>query len=107
MGKKKTRKKREVNKTAAVAELLASKKNASPKELAEALNAKGIDISAAYVSTIKTNLKKKKGRKAGRGRRSGGDEVSLATLVEAKKLAEKLGGVEVAKQALDALARLQ
>lgn len=108
-----------VNKTAEINKYLAESPNASPKEVAEALSARGIEISAAYVSTIKSNAKRKTksagGAGGGRGRRgrrpaaAAGAPVGgslIDTLIKAKKLAEELGGVDEARRILDALARL-
>lgn len=102
------------NKTQAIKAALAASPNRSPKEIAAELNQQGVDASPGYVSTIKSKLK----LKAGSGRRtkkSSGkaattaaetDNVSLATLVQAKKLADQLGGVEQARKMLTALSKL-
>lgn len=59
--------KRKVNKSEAVRELIAEGKG-SPKEIATLLNKKGVKVSAAYVSNIKTQMSKK-GSKVTKGRR--------------------------------------
>ena len=51
--------------------------------------------------------KKKRGRKPQGAAAAVADSFSVAALVGAKKLAEQLGGVDQAKAALDAIARLQ
>ena len=56
---KKTAPKSGVNKTQEIKKALAATPGKSPKEISEALTAKGIEISPAYVSKIKTNLKAK------------------------------------------------
>lgn len=101
------------NKSQAIRDALNSKRGIKPQEVVEILATQGIETTAAYVSTIKSNTKKKKnaGRKtAGPGRppktRSTGDSFSVETLLAAKKMAEKLGGVDQAKAALDAISRL-
>ncbi|MBI2826528.1 MAG: hypothetical protein HYX69_17785 [Planctomycetia bacterium] len=74
-----------------------------------ALKAKGTTVSSAQVSNIKASLRKRKGRrgrKAGAVSRDANGTVSLDLLLEAKKLADRIGGVEVAKRLLDALHRL-
>ncbi len=48
--------KRKVNKTAMIRDYMAKHPNAGPSEVAEALRA--LKISVAYVSNVKTNLKK-------------------------------------------------
>lgn len=78
--------------------------DAKPKEIAEALKKRGIDIKPQYVSTIKTLDKNRSGKK-GKRRGSKGSG-SFETLLQAKRLAEQLGGVELAREALDALAKL-
>jgi hypothetical protein len=51
-----------VNKSQAIRDALEAHPDKSPSEIAEALKAKGLDVSAQYVSTIKSNAKVK-GRK--------------------------------------------
>ena len=85
--------------------------SAGPKEIAKALGADGYKLTAGYVSTIRSLDKKRKRRgKVRRGRPAGkpssGGKDFVAVLLEAKKLASKLGGVEKAKAALDALVKL-
>ena len=58
-------------KSAAIREELKKSRNGSPTEVAEKLNKKGVQVTAAYVSTIKASDKRKaksgkRGRKAGR-----------------------------------------
>jgi hypothetical protein len=82
--------------------------DARPKDVIAALAAKGIKVSSAQVSNIKAKLGGKRKRKAGRkARASSNGAVSLAALLDAKRLAQKMGGVEQAKRALDVLVRLQ
>ena len=63
---------------------------------------------------LSTDRRKKKGKKKGRRRQApakaskqSGDLVLVADLLKAKQLAEQLGGVEKAQQALRALSKLQ
>jgi hypothetical protein len=66
------------------------------------------------VSTIKFNMKKKRGKGRATGRRKAvarktaadGEMISVTALLNAKKLVEKLGSVEKAKTALDALSKI-
>ena len=86
--------------------------NARPKDVIAALAAKGIKVSSAQVSNIKSKLGGKPRRKAGRKAHSSSSSssngaVSLAALLDAKRLAQKMGGLEAAKRALDVLVRLQ
>jgi hypothetical protein len=101
-----------VSKTQAVKDYLATHRKATPKEISAALKEQGIDVPPTYVSGIKTSLKKKGRRKAEDSETAAAkkpvaeDKISMSALLEAKKLAEKLGGVEKAKRAISALAQL-
>ena len=121
MAKKKVTKKRTakkaapksgVNKTQEIKKALAATPDKSPKEISEALTAKGIEISPAYVSTIKTNLKakmgapKKKATKKRAPKVAPATDISFEQLKKAKEMAQQLGGAEKAKEALAALAQL-
>ncbi len=48
-----------VNKTKAVHDYMRAHPKSKPAEIAAALQQEGIDITAGYVSTIRTNMKKK------------------------------------------------
>jgi hypothetical protein len=62
------------------------------------------------VSTVLSNDKRKsgKGRRGKRGGRRGAPRADkgLATLIQAKKLSDQMGGIEPARKALNALAKL-
>ena len=111
--KKKTAKKKKVNKSAAIRDFMAKKPSAGPTEVSRALTKKGIKVSPSMVSNVKATAEKKKGRRGRppgkkRGRKpQATDKISVAVLVSAKKLADQLGGIEKAKAALDAIAKLQ
>ena len=97
------------SKSKAIRDYKAANDGAGPKAIAEALAKDGIKVSAGFVSTVLSNARKKsrKGRRGGRGGRpavAGG--ASLRQLVLAKRLAEKMGGVNEARQALNLLAKL-
>ena len=93
---------------------------AGPTAIAEALTKEGHKVSPAFVSTILSNAKKggkaaaapkaKRGRKPGSGKKAApaaaASSSSLDTLLQAKKLADQMGGIEKAKAALDTLAKL-
>ena len=100
----------EVNKSEAIRNYLSEQPKAGPKEITEVLGKSGIVVTPSFVSTIKTAVNKKKGgrkkRSAGGGR-STSDRFSMSMLVQAKKLADNMGGVEKAKDAVNALARLR
>lgn len=109
---KRGKSKRDVNKTQEIKAILDADANATPKAISATLAEKGIEASPAYVSTIKSKLKKTGGATAiGRGRggrraKAAGDNISISTLVEAKRFADKMGGVDKLKAAIDALAKL-
>ena len=114
MAKKATPKKRvpkqKVNKSQAIRDYCEANPDAGPTETAAALKKQGIKVSTAMVSTVKTQAKKKKGRgrkKAAGGAKPASDKIALSSLIQAKKMAESLGGVEKAQTALAALAKLQ
>lgn len=108
------------SKSALIKEELAKDPNASPSGIADKL--KEHDVTAAYVSNIKQTMKagsksggksrpaakrkKKAARAASTAPAAKSDKVSVDDLVKAKKLADELGGVDVAKQMLDAVAKL-
>lgn len=97
-----------VNKSQAIREYFAEHPDAKPKAAAEALAEKGIVVSAAFVSTIRSTAKRKGGRPVGRpGRKPGiATDSSLETLIQAKKLADQMGGVDAARRALGSLERI-
>jgi len=105
------------SKSDAVRAYLAAHRDASPNDVAAALRKKGIRISTSLASQIKYS----KGTKAGRprGRRGpgrprmtnarasrNGAALDVGALLEAKRLAERMGGIKKAREALAVLARL-
>jgi arginine repressor len=90
-------------------------KRIRPRDVIAALAAEGITVSFAQVGQVLKNL----GMRRRRGRRGAGassvmrgsatpasETISLQALMAAKRLADQLGGVQAAKQAMDALAKL-
>jgi hypothetical protein len=98
----------EVNKTKAIKKYLAAHPKEAPAAVATALTAQGVSVSASYVSATKFKMKaaRRAARKAAPAQAPASDTISLAALLEAKKLIAKLGSVEQAKQAIAALAQL-
>src|SRR5690349_16421397 len=94
-----------INKSAAVREYLKAHPDQGPKVVAETLTAKGIAVTAAYVSTIKTKgdkpTGKKRGRKPGsknkatRGDGAGNGDV-LSVIKLARQFVDAAGGTEMA-----------
>jgi hypothetical protein len=106
------------NKSDSIRAYFADHPHAGPTEVVQALSAQGVEVSVALVSAIKGKLKGKKGK---RGRKKGPaaktqrgaktragshEKVSLNMLLAAKKLANQLGGIAKARQALDLLSKL-
>lgn len=82
--------------------------NAKPKAISEGLASAGVKVTPVYVSTILSSERRKSGKGKRRGRRSAAQNSGdvLANLVLAKKLADKMGGIESARAALDTLAKI-
>lgn len=109
-----------VNKSAAIREQFAALGNdAASKDVIAALAAQGIEVSSAHVANERARQAQKaqragmpnfgvrrRGRPAGSGASAATGSLEQ-TLMEAKRLADRVGGVDEAKKALDILARLQ
>lgn len=110
MARKKAAAKSDVNKSQAIRDYLKAHRGAKPQAVAAALTEQGIKVTPQTVSTVKFNMKKKKGRKKPAARKAapsgGNDAVSMSALLDAKKLVDKIGSIEKTKQALDALSKL-
>jgi hypothetical protein len=111
------------NKSKEIREYKQANPSHGPKQIAEALSAKGLDVTAQFVSTVLTNSKKKtkigkpgrpkgsKNVKRGPGRPpkaapSSGNGVSLDSLLLVKRIVAEVGGIDKARSALTALERL-
>jgi hypothetical protein len=94
-------------KSASIRNYKAEHPRAKPKEIAEALTRSGEKVTAAFVSTVLSN-DRRRGRKRKGGRKPGRVSAvnSYNHLVQAKRLADQMGGVAKAKAALDALAKI-
>jgi len=76
--------------------------DARPRDVIAALKASGVTVTSAQVSTLRSKL-------TTNGHSTGkvvGGAVAFEHLLAAKQLAERLGGVEAARRALDSFARL-
>ena len=96
--------KRANSKASKIRAALAERPDAKAKEIVEALAAQKVKVSAAQVYMVKsasgktaTRNGKPKAKKSASGYES---------LVQAKKLADAMGGVEKARAAMDVLAKL-
>ncbi len=114
------------NKSQAIRDYYAAHPDAKPKEIAAELKKAGIDVSAAFISTIRStsmgkSKKKKTGKSAGRpvGRPASGrspgrpaasskksGNISIESLIKAKALVKELGGIDNVMTTLAALKRL-
>jgi hypothetical protein len=108
-----------ISKSQAVRDYLAEHPTAMPKEIAPAVkSAHGLDVSPQMISMIKSKLGKK-GRPrrhkagvdgaapaSGAGRKKNSARFTIEDLITAKKLAQTMGGIPRAQEALAALARL-
>jgi len=98
------------SKAQAIRDVLTEKgRDAAPKDVIAILAQKKIKVSAAQVSNLKADLARKAGDyTAKRGRRSAkvNGDLTLSTLMAVKAMADKLGGVEKTRRALEALVQL-
>jgi len=126
MAKKKTTRKKTVekvapksgvNKAEEIRKALAAAPEKTTREISEMLTAKGIAVSPAHVSTVKSNLKakakkkkvaakKKVARKKHTPQATPSEEITFEQLRMVKELAQQLGGTQKAQEALAALADL-
>ncbi len=105
------KKKAGVNKSQAIRDHLAKQPDDGPKAIVVALRKKNIKVTEALVSNVKYvksgKKKRRRKKKAATTQRTVSDKISISTLVQAKKMADQLGGIEKAKTALAALTKLQ
>ncbi len=102
-----------VNKSKVIRDFANKNSSATPKEIVAKLAEQGLELTPQFVSTVLSNARRKEGKPAkrgrGRGRPAGTTKTALAGvegIIQAKKFAEKLGGVDAAKAALDALSQI-
>jgi len=104
------KKKAGVNKSQAIRDHLAKHPDDGLKAIVAALGKKKIKVTESLASHVKytsAGKKKRRKKKAATTQRTVSDKISISTLVQAKKMADQLGGIEKAKTALAALAKLQ
>lgn len=80
-----------------------------PRDVIAKLAEQGVNVSSAQVSTVLSSMGAKRKRRGARRPavvETVASTLTLESLIAAKKLADHLGGVGVAKQAVDALAKL-
>ena len=102
------------NKSEAIRKYSQENPDAGPKDISAGLAKEGVKVTPAFISTVLSN-DRRRARKGGRrkaGRRPGPRAAGAAgrdplqALLQAKRLAEQMGGVAKARAALDALARI-
>jgi hypothetical protein len=101
-----------VNKAALIREALEKLGIDAPaKAVQEFAAAQGAEVAAAQISNIRTKIKdgggKKRGRKAKATTTNGEASVTASDLIQARIMADKVGGVERAKVLLDLLNKLR
>ena len=106
------KKKAGVNKSQAIRDHLAKQPDDGAKAIVAAMRKKEIKVTEGLVNNVKYALagkkkKKRRKKKAATTQRTVSDKISISTLVQAKKMADQLGGIEKAKTALAALTKLQ
>ena len=100
------------NKSEAIRDYYKANPQAKPKEVASELKKKGIQVTPAFVSTIRSTSKKKNGvigrpgRPVGSTTKRSNGEVSYESLLQAKKIVDQMGGIDEARNALTALENL-
>jgi hypothetical protein len=116
------KKKADVNKSLEIRTFMESNPKAKPREVVAALKERGIDVSAQFVSTVKSNSvkgvgTKRRGRPAGSTKRAAaaakpaatrksGGSVSVDSLLKVKRVVKELGSIEETKAALATLEQL-
>ena len=85
------------NKAAKIRAILEGNPDATAKEIVATLAAQRVRVTPAHVYNLKSKMGKPQ---------ASGSAGSYARLIQAKKLADAMGGVEKAKAALDVLAKL-
>lgn len=99
MAKKKT----SVNKSALIREFIG--KGLSPKEVMAAMKKKGHTVSAAYVSTVKSNSKPKS-KTATKPKVAKSHTLVASDLMKAKTFVDGVGGIKKAKELVEMLEKL-
>ena len=106
------KKKAGINMSQAIRDHLADHPDDGAKAIVAAMGKKKIKVTEGLVNNVKYALAGKKKKKRRKKRTTTtqstvSDKISISTLVQAKKMADQLGGIEKAKTALAALTKLQ
>jgi len=113
------------SKSQAIRDYYEANPKAKPKQVASDLVAQGFDVTPQFVSTVRSNAKRKTKKKASRrgrpatkktarrvGRPSGRtagtqSEVSIDSLIKVKSIVDEMGSVNQARKALETLSKLR
>jgi hypothetical protein len=87
-----------MKKAARIRTILKRKPDASAKEIIATLAAKRVRVTPAHVYQLKAKMSRPKARRQSAN--------GYATLIQAKKLADSMGGIAKAREALAVLAKL-
>jgi len=90
--------KRADSKAAKIRAVLAERPDAKAKEVVETLKAQKVKVTTAQVYNVKAT--------SGNGKPAAKKASGYESLIQAKKLADALGGVDKARAAMEVLARL-
>ncbi len=95
-------------KSQAIRDYLSQNPGAMPKDIIAGLKAQGTKVSPALVSNVKYGGNMVKATKKAVGRKpASAAAITADDLMQAKELADQLGGVGKAKEALETLERLR
>jgi len=96
---------KQVNKSAAIRDVLAKDPSRKPQAIVQALACQGTEVSAAFVSQVKLKMRHRGARRTKRVAATGLSQFSGSDLIESKRLIDKLG-VAKARAAIELLAKL-
>ena len=96
-------------KTSVMREFLKKKPKASVKAMQGRLRKAGFEDpgSTAYMHNLKSTILNPRRKRAKPKQRRGGQEILVADVMEVKQFVDRLGGIDQAREALDALQRLR
>jgi hypothetical protein len=96
---------RSESKAAKIRALLAERPEAKAREIVDALAAQKVKVSVAQVYNVKATSGKSTGG-SGNGKPAAKKANGYESLIQAKKLADAMGGLDKARAAMDLLAKL-
>ena len=96
---------KEVNKSAAIRDVLARDPNGKPQGIVRVLADQGVEVSAAFVSQVKLKMKQNGATRTKRVGSAGNGQFTGTDLMDAKRLIDKIG-IDKARAAVELLSRL-